>query len=205
MPQLTSSHELWKGLTDLPLAVAPLILFFLLRRDKGAQREWKYCFLLLAASAAMGTAVHCFVLPEGLRRGLWVMLFALMFELVRAYTHRIVCYIRRREETEKRAVRLIELLLYLAAAGLNVAVGEHGIYFFVVFSALLIVRMTVCAVKSPDTPRRFWTVTGILAAGLALQALKAVFPFGVVLGHVAVLIALFLVYVIAREKAAAAV
>lgn len=201
MPILTTPDELWKGLTDLPLVIAPLIVFFLLKKKKGVKPEWLHAFLLLAVSAAGGVLVHCFVLPERLRRGLWLILFVVMFELVRSYTHRMVCFIRKREEKEWGAVRLMELVLYLAAAGMTLWIGEHGIYFFVVFCVLLIVRMLVCALHHSDTPRAFWSITGVLALGLLCQALKAVIPFGVVLGHLLVLVALFMVYVLAREEA----
>jgi len=201
MPELTTSHELLKGLTDLPLAIAALLLYILADRKHAVRREWRWVFLLLSLSAAMGVAAHCFILPQRMNDILWLVLFAVMFELVRAFSHSVVNHLRREDRRELLFVRILELVFYLLADAITLTVHAHGIYSFVFFCALLIVRMFVCALRCSELPRRILRIIGVLFAGLVMQAIKSVFPLGVTIGHLIVLIALIMVYKLACDEA----
>ena len=180
-------EELWKGLSDLPIALLAVVFGCLLLRRKA--RAWSAIFFLVAVSALFGAAVHSFAIPAPYLTVLWCGLYVLLFELIRSFTHRLTGCITGRRERERRAVRVIEAALYLAAVLCLLLWDGADIYMLVLFAVLMTVRVAICLIRHPGAPRRVKLLMLTLLAALLFQALKTVIPYGVVLGHVMIAVA----------------
>ena len=184
---MSNFEELWKGLSDLPIALLAIVFGCLLLRRKA--RAWSAIFFLAAISALFGAAVHSFAIPEPYLSILWCGLYVLLFELIRSFTHRLIGCITGQKERERRIVRVIETALYLAAVLCLFLWKNADIYMLVLFAVLMTVRVVACLLRHPGMPRRVKLLMFTLLAALLFQALKTMIPYGVVLGHVMIAIA----------------
>ena len=194
--KLETAEELWKGFTDVPIALLAVLFGLLLRRKKG----WREMFFLLAVTALLGTAVHVLVIPEPLHSVLWSVEFALLFALIALFAHRMEVYLTQKPVKEPKDVLFSGLALWVCAVILRFTYPNLDIYMLVPFAVGLMIRMILCFARQEKKPRLMKLLLPVLLAALAAQALKDVIPYGVVLVHAFIAAALFLVYRMGRES-----
>lgn len=194
---LNTPEEMWKGLSNIPIALLALICAVLLLCRKGVKNEWiAVCFLGTFCSI-MGITVHTFLIDKPLIQFLWMFLYILLFELTRIFSHRLVCFIANNDEKEKIPVIIIEAVLYAAAAVLLFVWNGKDIFMLVVFAFLEILRIVVCLIKHPKAPLSVKLLLADMALSMVFLALEDFIPYAVVFCHLLIAAALFIYYVIA--------
>lgn len=195
---LTPRTELWKGLTDLPIAAFAGVLAVLLFVHCGKNARWGRLMAMVAASALMGAAAHSLVIPEPQISLLWVVLYVLLFESVRQFCLLAVRLLCGGPAREHAAVWIAEAVLWVTAVALRFYGSDKDILAFVAFAAMLVVRMLAAMRRSRPVPQRFARMMLMLFAALAFQGFSDLIPYGVVWCHVMIILSLYAVYTVGR-------
>lgn len=189
--------EAMKGFSDLPIAAICLIFGFLAWR--GAKKH-AVLFFEIAAAAVIGAAVHIFQMPVPVRDAVWIVLYPVLFELVRRFACLFSGYIAGRETPDGRAVFLTEGALCLLSVGFMLFVRKYDMYFFIAFGAFCAVRI----IRTVLSARRLPTKAGIILAAvpviLLLQGFSTRIPYAVVYEHVIIAGLLVVFFLIAKEE-----
>lgn len=193
--QWYEAGEVWKGLTDLPIAGLALVFALCIGRHRAA-RPFRAVFILLAATACLGAVVHTVVLPDAVRKAIWVVLYALLYETVcRFFLRMIPLFLPDRPTARERIALRIAQGVGWGGSVILLYTGERfDIYAFVLYAALLALPLLwLCLFHARAIPTSRWLVVCLGLAMLA-QALKAVLPYGVVIAHGWIILALCLTY-----------
>lgn len=205
MITFTETEELWKGLTDLPIALLAFVfygLFFRYKNERGA--AWRLVFLLLGIAGTLGASVHIFVMNRIVWDILWIILYVFLYETVRrflALMAGIVTLGRHLNAGETRFILILEAVLFLGSAVLVVLDGMADIYLFVFFSLLAIAPVVWGSFTGAGTNRTVKTLVILLTLAAVSQIVKELIPYGVVIGHTLILASLTFVYLAARRSA----
>ena len=188
-----------KGVTDLPIALAALIFGLLLKKQK--RNDWMLLFLLVALSAVMGAAVHLLRLTPTVRRIVWTVLYALLYEDIRRFSLLMTAYISGCRAQECRAVWWTEGLLYLCTILVLMTHELHSIYILVVFMVIMLVRIAVCLARYRFRPARATGLMTLLVFPVTLQALADVISAAVVAEHLLIVAGQVIAYSIGLRSA----
>ena len=197
--ELNSVEEIWKGLSNAPIAVCALIVGVLLLLKKGVKWEWRAICLEGAFASFCGMFVHTFKINETYRRIFWVFLYALLFELIRLFSHRVSVYITQKEKHEYITVRIIELVLYVAAAALLVILNRFDMIMLIIFALLCVLRVVMAFVKYPKAPTLLKVLMGVALLAIITLAFENIIPYAVVVCHILIAIAIVIYYFIASK------
>ena len=190
-------YEMLKGLSDVPIALISFVFGLLLLKKK---KEWSSLFLLIAVSAVLGAVVHTFDFPRAWNRAIWIVLYIFLYELIRRFAHLMVCYVSGKTDKERTPVYILEAVLYAVTLIFMFCVDINDIYVFVVFAAVMLVRVACAFVRFRPVPFKAGLLMAVLIFPLALQALEAVIPYAVLIEHMILAAALFIAYLMAREE-----
>ena len=171
--------EAIKGLTDIPIALLSFVLFLLIR--KKGKKQWSRIFLFVAVAGFLGAIVHTFRVSVWQMRLLWIVLYVFLFELVRRFALAATSYISGKSSGEKKLVYGMEAAAYLISVTVLFLFPGYDIYAFVVFAAILFVRVLVCLIKTKNAPKDMWALILFLVLPIALQALADFIPYAVYL------------------------
>lgn len=197
---LNEMAEALKGFTDIPIALISLLFFILLL--KGERNEWRGVFLLTTVAAFMGAAVHILKFENSEKTLIWVILYVLLFELIRRFSLAMINFITEKNSYEKSAVYLFESVLYLTAVFGLFYFPKYDIFALVAFSALAFIRVSVCLFKTKRPKKSAVLLMFILLLPIVLQALSKLIPYAVVFEHIIIALALFIGFKIAKSSAA---
>lgn len=190
--------EMLKGLTDIPIALLALVFGIILLKKR--IKNWSRLFFLIAVSAVMGTVVHVFTLTPVLYGILWIILYILLFESIRVFTHLMIGYVSGTYEKEKLPVFISEAVLYITAVILLLVPEMYDIYALVVFMMLMMARLIACIVQRKKVPKSIAVLVVLLIVPIALQACAGMIPYAVAAEHMFLLAALSVVFEIAVKK-----
>ena len=194
---LNTVEELWKGISNAPIAAFALIAGVLLLFEKGVKWEWRAICLETAFASFLGMFVHIFKLPEIYRKLIWVLLYAVLFEVIRLFGHRAAVYITQNERKERLMTRIIEIALYLEAVVLLFITNGWDMAMLVLFSLLCVIRIVMAIIKHPCVPKLFFVLLGIAALAVIILALKSFIPYAVVICHILIALSIVIFYFIA--------
>ena len=185
-------EETLKGLTDLPISLAALVIALLLRKEKitkPEQRLWGLFALILAYSAFLGAAVHTLDLGEGFRKAVWVILFPGLYAL--GCTMYLI--LTRAMPNGSRSVRpwlLIPAAVGLLASEILMLLGNDAdILVFVAFGVLAVVPAFVRIFRRGFGWKHLGAMMLLLLAAALCQVLSFVSPYLVAVEHVFMLAA----------------
>lgn len=184
--------ELIKGVSDLPVSLLALVLGYLLR-ERG-QNRWALVFFLAGIGAAMGAFVHAVPLELKVFRTVWLMLYSLLYGTVLLFRLRVL------NEPPKGYLYILGALLWLVTVILLLRGSGWDIYVFALFAAVVLIPVFFRIFAQPDASPYLKRMLIAAAPALAFQALKAVIPYGVVLGHVCLMVALIFAYCVAAQE-----
>ena len=190
-------YEMLKGLSDIPIALISFVFGLLLWKKR---KEWSLLFLLIAVSAVLGAVVHTFDFPRAWNRVIWIVLYIFLYELIRRFAHLMVCYVSGKAERERTPVYILEAVLYAVTLVFMFCVDINDIYVFVVFAAVMLVRVACASVRFRPVPFKAGLLMAVLIFPLALQALEAVIPYAVLIEHIILAASLCIAFVMAREE-----
>ena len=139
-------------------------------------------------AAAMGAFVHAVPLEPKVFRTVWFMLYSLLYGTVLLFRLRIM------NEPPKVSLYVLGALLWLLTIILLLRGSGWDIYVFALFAAVVLIPVFIRVFAQPDASPYLRRMLIAAALALAFQALKAVIPCGVVLGHVCLLAALVFAY-----------
>lgn len=197
---LNTSGELWWGLTDIVLLLWAVVLGVILGTKKGDPRRirsWQMVFFAFAAAALFGTLVHTFDISHGLQLAIWVVLYILLFEAGFLFNCRLLGFLTggaHLTQKERTWLRIFELVLFVVTLVLHFALPsyEDALYVFLGYAITLLIPLIVLMLKEKSLFPILMMAS--LALSLASQALSAFFSFGVVLGHIFDMLALYFGY-----------
>ena len=184
--------ELLKGVSDLPVSLLALVLGYLLR-ERG-QNRWALVFFLAGIGAAMGAFVHAVPLEPEVYRTVWFMLYSLLYGTVLLFRLRVL------NEPPKVSLYVLGALLWLLTIILLLRGSGWDIYVFALFAAVVLIPVFIRVFAQTDASPYLRRMLIAAALALAFQALKAVIPYGVVLGHVCLMVALIFAYCVAAQE-----
>lgn len=203
---LDSAAELAKGLSDVPIALMALIFAFIVMphraEDSPKARKWAEVFFLTSASAFMGSFVHVFLFPESVLRWLWIFLYILLYETVRSFRAVLLGVINGTPPTaESRPLRIAVLAAYLLSAVNRFFHTEIDIYVFLVCSLVLLIPVLAALFRK----RALWGLKAsvlLLVFSTAVQAMRSFIPGAVMIAHVFIAAAMFLILRVAVKDSA---
>lgn len=194
---ISSPDELWKGLTDLPI-VLMAGLFFILLRKRGFDKVRQSMFLYIFIAALLGALAHSFSLARPFHIAVWLVLFALLFEIVRAYAE-IVRELAGLDARLPKPYIIAEAVLYIVTAVLTFVQFRIAIFVFVVFAVGLSVHLINIFRKNRKVFDEMKVPAMIIFVALILQALKNVIPGAIVIAHCIICVAMYFLYRMAEE------
>lgn len=194
---LTSGYELWKGLTDLPLALLAAVFGVLLYRKKSL--AWSKFFFLAAIAGIGGITVHCLALPRRTVCALWIFLYVILYEVIRRMAFLLVEAIGKTKETSLFLPVSEGILYVITVIGLY-TFPFNEIYVLVVFIGLVLIRVAVCAVRHLPLTKNVRLLLCLLPASALCQALSGILPYAVVWEHLLLGAALYAAYRIGAEN-----
>ncbi len=193
---MTDFYEAVKGYTDIPIAVVSLVLGALSVKHK---RQWGILFFLVGIASAMGTVVHSVSFSKGVKNGIWVFLYVLLFESVRRFTYLFLLYIENGEKHKERSLFVLEIVFYITAVIMLFIHGHIDIYIFSAFAGICIIKIVMTCIKEKRYPKTVKGLLLLLIPPVALQFFDGVIPFAVVFEHAFIIAELFAVYKISKE------
>ncbi len=186
-----------KGLTDLPIALISLVFALLLA--KKTDKQWSILFFFIATGGLLGTVVHTFALSVLLNRLIWVVLYVILFEIVRRFALIMVWCASGEKQKERIPVYATECVVYAVTLIFLFQGSIDSIYVFVVFAALILFRTVVAMLKFRRTPLKVNLFVAGLLVPLLLQAVSDLLPYAVVYEHIAIIIELFVAFLVAKD------
>lgn len=206
---LNTSGELWWGLTDVALLLCALFFGILLGivTRKSARREkfvnsWQMVFFEFAAAALFGVLVHTFEISHSGQLWIWVILYIILFEASRLFNVRLLAFLTKREHhtaRELRWLRIFQVALFAATIVLHFALPDYttALYIFIGYAVVLLIPLLITMFKA----RSLFPILMMISLALSLlsQGLSEILGFGVVLGHIFDMIALYFGYRTALE------
>ena len=192
---IDSIEELYKGLTDLPIALLAIIFGVLLFRKKN---ECYKVFALLSISAILGAFAHSINLSKVAYIVTWAILYIFLYELVKRASQLICEYLEHEKVCYPKIINISEVILYIASVVFLFMQNDLDIYCLVVFGVVCIVWI-VKVISARTVPSKLWYLLVFAVLALCFQGLKTIIPNGVVLGHVMILFAVGFLYAIALE------
>lgn len=189
--------EAIKGITDLPIAGICLILGILCRKKN---RAWSALFLLIGISAVLGAVAHIFALPQVASNGIWIVLYALLYECVRRFASLYCAYLTGEKPTVHPVIRVTEFVLYLLSGILLLAVGKYDIYVFAAFACICLIQVVICFVKVRKPNKNAVALLALLFPPLIFQLLAAVVPYAIVWEHICIVLTLMIAYCVACDS-----
>ncbi len=186
-----------KGLTDLPITLIAFIFAILL--VKKTDKQWTILFFLIAVGGLLGTVVHTFALPVLINRLIWIVLYLILLEIVRRFALIMVWCASGEKQKERISVYVAECIMYAVTLILLFRDSIDSIYVFVVFAALIFVKMAVAMLKFRRTTLKVNLFVVGLLVPLLLQAVSDFLPYAVVYEHIAIVVEMFVAFSLARD------
>jgi len=194
---LDSAIEFYKGASDIPIAILALFFAYAIWH-KNHKTKWGLFFLGLGVCALIGAAAHMIILSPTVKKIVWTVLYAMMYETVRALIICLTEYITLEDISISRPVLITEGALFLISIILLYCQSEYDIYVFVAFCVFAIACIVKPALKN-ELPIKVFHFLLFGAFAIFFQAIKKYFAYGVVLGHGFILVAICILFVIALE------
>ena len=196
-------YESLKGFTDIPIALFALVLGIISAVKFGCKYRWSVLFYIISVSAVFGTVVHAISMKPILLDILWVVLYILLYEAIRRFSHILTDYITGKQSSENRCIVTYEAVLYAVTVVLMFVANVNEIIVFVIFSATMFIRVIVCLFRSKDIPSKAYVLLAVLIFPLLLQAFENLIPYAVVIEHIILLFGMAIAYLICKEMASA--
>lgn len=194
---MTQFVEAAKGLTDLPIAVLSLI--FAVLSFKKDNNKWGLVFLLTGVSGILGTVVHTFILTDLVKNIIWTVLYIILFESIRRFAVCLIALVRKPENQEK-ILTAAEIVLYFVCIILLYLNGKTDILVLLVFAVICLCTLVYDLIKYKYKGKEIYMLFGFLCIPVVLQVFAAKYPLFVVIEHLFLFIALFIVYGISKAK-----
>jgi len=191
-------QETMKGITDIPLALLALLFGAMLWRRQS--RDWAKLMILIGAAGVLGALVHMFTLAERSRQIIWIVLFLLMYEVVRRFAKLMVEYSTENDRREPAVVWVAAAALYGVSIAALFFSQKLAMTVFIVFAAIMFSRIAVNLARCGFTPKKASELMLVVLVPIALQAFSGIIPGAVVMEHLILMAALLLVYRIGAES-----
>lgn len=191
------TEEMYKGISDIPIVILAMFFSIFLRKFE-EKKVWSQFFMLLAEAAFIGAAVHMLALDGSYKKIAWAVLYVMLYEVVRNLSMAICEYVLKEEVKFPKLLWWVQIACFIASFVLLLKESKYDIYVFAGYAVLILLWAIVIAIKNKIS----WKL--ILFFGLALlaaafQLAKDVIKFGVVWGHLAIIVAICILFSMAIE------
>lgn len=191
-------NEALKGFSDIPISVISFVFFLLL--SKKENRSWKNIFLLVSLSSFIGALVHIINFGNLIKNIIWIVLYVLLFELVRRFSLQFISFIKGKNEREKTIIYVFEIVFYVVAAIGLFFYPKYDILAFVAFSFIVFLKVLICFITIKKVPSDAKLLIILLLFPIVLQIFSRIIPFAVLTEHLIIAAALFIAYKIAKKQ-----
>lgn len=193
------TQEMYKGISDLPILLVAMGFSIFLRKFE-EKKIWSQFFMLVAEAAFIGAAVHMLALEGGYKKVAWAVLYVLLYEVVRNLSLALSGYILKAEVQYPKLMWWVQIIMFLASFVLLLKEIKYDIYVFVGFAVINLIWLIYLAISGKNKiSGKLWLFFGLAVVAAGLQALKEVIPYGVVWGHLAILVAMCVLFSVSIE------
>ena len=198
------TEEMYKGISDLPILLVAMGFSIFLRKFE-EKKVWSQFFMLLAEAAFIGAAIHMLSLEGGYKKVAWAVLYVLLYEVVRNLSLALSGYILKEEVQYPKLMWWVQVLMFIASFVLLLKEIKYDIYVFVGFAILNLAWLIYLAISGSKQNAnikitgKLWGFFGLAIVAAGLQTLKEVVPYGVVWGHLVILIAMCVLFSISID------
>lgn len=194
---MSEIYEALKGFTDIPIAVLSLVFGIILSHNETSKKRAPI-FFLLSVSAFAGAAVHILDLKDFYKKLVWIFLYMLLFETVRHFGN-FLCEFISNDKNDGHYIYAAESVLYILAVVFMLFVNKFDMIFFILFGALQIIRIALCAFKVKRVPKLAILLFVSLIFPILLQAFESFIPYAVVIEHLILTADLCIVFFMAKN------
>lgn len=192
-------NEALKGFSDLPIAAVSLV-FGILAAKREKIKGFSVLFFIISAASVLGAAVHIFSTSKLSYKAIWSVLYLLLYEAARRFSHLFSEYIAGSCTGESKIVIAAELCLYAMTVLCWSQLGGYKMLCLIAFSVLCIGRIVLCIVKSKRLPGKATVLLLLSSVALILQALSGYIPYAIVYEHIVMTVVVVMVYLISTEE-----
>ncbi|MDO5331160.1 MAG: hypothetical protein Q4E99_00640 [Bacillota bacterium] len=194
------SSEMYKGLSDLPIFILAMFFSIFLRKFE-EKKVWSQMFMLLAEASFIGAAVHMLSLEGTYKKIAWAVLYVLLYEVIRNLSLALSGHVLKENVQYPKLMWWIQIVLFIASFVLLIKGSKYDIYVFVGFAVINIAWLLYLIFKEgrDRLSGKLILFFGMAVLAAAFQGLKEVIPYGVVWGHLAIIVAVCVLFSISLE------
>lgn len=190
---MSGIDEALKGFTDIPIALVAFALFLCARKHKKPE-DLAVLFLMISLTALVGAVMHIFVFPTAAGRIVRVLMHTLMYDAIFRFIVMFTVYLCDEHNLNVRHLRMLGVFLYICSAAAVLIFEDYDMLFFIAFASVGVVLFIISIVKAKGLRPAAALLFSLLPVLLLLQSFSGRLRFAVVLEHLIITGALFIVY-----------
>ena len=186
-------YEALKGLTDLPIFILSII-FMVLIYKKNKKSKTFIAFLILSIGSLFGVILHCIKIIEPILSICWVIECFILMTIFNMFVFLLI------NKDIKKVFKIIPIVLLIPIILSRIFINKLDIYFVILYGVLVLIHMSYIIIKEKIKFKNKKKIIIILTLTIISQILKDVIKYGVVIGHILVLIILYYIYLEIKDK-----
>lgn len=186
-------YETLKGLTDLPIFIISIIFMILIYKKHKKSKAF-IAFLLLSIASLFGVILHCIKINEPVLSICWVIECFILMILTNKSVFLLI------DKDINKIFKVLPIVLLIPIILSRIFIKELDIYFVTLEGLLVISYMITIIIKEKIKFKNKNKIIIVLILVIISQILKDIIKYGVVIGHILIIMILYYIYLEIKDR-----